>query len=85
MSSPCNVKTLARLDHELTPHGLAMRTRHDSREQRAALEGNIANSAMYAFDAYADDVATSDDVGTYYHKSTTVESGLSNYEGGMDI
>lgn len=84
MSSPCTAKTLARMDWELTKHGLAMRRKRDEYESRVAREGTIKNSKMYADDAFADDVITSDDVGTYYHKSTTVESGLSNYEGGMD-
>lgn len=84
MGSPCTAKTLARMDWELTKHGLAMRRKRDEYESRVAREGAIKNSKMYADDAFADDVITSDDVGFYYSKATVIESGLGNYEGGMD-
>jgi len=84
MGSASTAKHLARMDWELTKHGLAMRRKRDEYESRVAREGSQKNSKMYADDAFADDVITSDDVGTYKRVTQHVNTHIEMYEGGIE-
>lgn len=84
MSSSSSAKHLARMDWELTKQGLAMRRKRDEYESRVAREGSIKNSNMYADDAFADDVITYDDIGTYNRTIPHVSTSIELYEGGME-
>jgi len=84
MSSSSSAKHLARMDWELTKQGLAMRRKRDEYESRVAREGSNKNSALYADDAFADDVATHDDIGTYNRAIPHVITSIELYEGGME-
>ena len=84
MSSSSSAKHLARMDWELTKHGLAMRRKRDEYESRVAREGSHKNSKMYADNAFADDVATYDDVGTYIRVTQHINTSIEMYEGGME-
>ena len=84
MSSSSSAKHLARMDWELTKHGLAMRRERDGYEMRVAREGSIKNSNMYEDNAFADDVATYDDVGTYSSMTQHINTSIEMYEGGME-
>lgn len=84
MSSSSSAKHLARMDWELTKHGLAMRRKRDEYEMRVAREGSIKNSNMYEDNAFADDVATYDDIGTYSSMTQHINTSIEMYEGGME-
>lgn len=84
MSSASSAKHLARMDWELTQHGLAMRRKRDEYESRVAREGSQKNSKMYADDAFADDVVTHDDIGTYKRAIPHVNTSIELYEGGIE-